>query len=334
MRKLLLLILFILIGAVGYHLFQMVKKPPRPVSGPMVIKAEPLVLDSSNPQRTRLGSLYFLGAWQLSGRDRSFGGLSSLVLLPNGRMQALSDGAVLYSFPYPGMDGMGQVKPLPTMRDRASRRWLPGSSDSESMVLDPETGQIWVGFELNQAICRYAPGAMRLEKCHIWPEMKDWVYTSSIESLARLPDGRFMAIAEGAYGTKEGRDVLLFSGDPADRRTKSPVKMRYMPPAGYDPTDAVAIGGGQLLVLNRRATLYDGFTAILTVVDINAMVPGKMLPSREVARFVPPVLADNFEALAYQKQADGQRILWVLSDDNHLIFQRTLLLKFALPDRL
>lgn len=333
MRILLLLVALLLAGMGVYHLLDQVKKPPRAPNGDMAIHAVPLVLDSDNPARTRLGGLHFLGAWELKGPDRSFGGLSSLAVLPNGWMLALSDGYTSFTFPHPGMKGMGKVKRLPLSRDRA-KRWLPGSTDSEAMVVDAGLGKIWVGFELNQAICRYTMDLSRLEQCHIWPEMKDWVPTSSIESLARLPDGRFVAIAEGAYGTKEGRDMLLFSGDPSDKRINPPVKMRYVPPAGYDPTDAVAIGNGQLLVLNRRATLYDGFTAIVAVVDIQAMKADAVLQGREVARFAPPVLADNFEALAYEENADGQRILWVLSDDNHLFLQRTLLLKFALPPRL
>jgi hypothetical protein len=45
------------------------------------------------------------------------------------------------------------------------------------------------------------------------------------------------------------------------------------------------------------------------------------------------LLADNFEGLAIERR-DGQRILWVISDDNHLFFQRTLLIKFALSEKL
>jgi hypothetical protein len=33
------------------------------------------------------------------------------------------------------------------------------------------------------------------------------------------------------------------------------------------------------------------------------------------------------------ERAGSQRILWIVSDDNHLFFERTLLLKFALPEK-
>ena len=335
MRGLLALILFFLAAMAGRYGLEEVKKPPRAEPGRIEITAKPLVLDSSHPERTRLGDLHFLGAWELTGPDRSFGGLSSLYILPDGRVRALNDTATLFTFPQPGAagigPGIGEVRWLPEIRTRKGR-WKPGTTDSESMAHDPRTGTVWVGFEMTQMICRYTADMAKATACRTWPEMRNWTETSSIESMARLEDGRFLVIAEGGHGAGEGRDALLFEGDPAREDTPSPIVMQYNPPAGYDPTDAVSIGNGKLLVLNRRATVYEGFTAIITLVDIGGAGPGKPLPGRDVARLTPPVLADNFEGLALERGPDGQHILWVLSDDNHLFFQRTLLLKFALPD--
>lgn len=336
MRILLALCLFLLTLIGGRYAVEELKRPPRAVNGPMEIVARPLVLDSGRPDRTQLGSLHFLGAWDLTGPDNGFGGLSAMSILPDGRIQALNDTATMFTFPQPGPQpgerGGGVVKRMPMLKHR-SGRWMPGSTDSESMAVDPATGKIWVGFELTQMICRYPADLSLVETCRTWPEMKEWTDTSSLESLARLPDGRFLAIAEGAYGNGEGRDVLLFAGDPSEESALPPILMRYMPPVGYDPTDAVAIDKDRLLVLNRRATIYDGFTVIVTLVDIGGMKPGAMLSGKEVARLAPPVLADNFEAMTLQDTPDGQTILWILSDNNHLFFQRTLLLKFALPDQ-
>ena len=63
------------------------------------------------------------------------------------------------------------------------------------------------------------------------------------------------------------------------------------------------------------------------------MKPGAVLDGHEIARLASPMLADNFEGMALE-QHGTQRILWLVSDDNHLFFQRTLLLKFALPNSL
>lgn len=332
MRLFLVLLLLLLAAGAGYAAWQATEKPPRLGNGPIPIMARPLVLDSSAPDRTTLGSLHFLGAWQLTGPNRSFGGLSSLQIGRDGRIRALSDAAVMIVFPQPGGPGTAMAKRLPEPKRPPGNKW-PAPEDSEAMVFDPATGRTWVGFELIHRICRYAPGLRAVEQCRTWPEMKEWTPTASIESIARLSDGRFLVIAEGAIKDRPGRDVLLFGGDPAEYGTPSPLRMRYVPPVGYDPTDAVAIGGGWMLVLNRRATVYDGFTAILTLVDIGHPKAGEILVGREVARFAPPVLSDNFEGLALEHGSNGQRILWMVSDDNHLFLERTLLLKFALPDR-
>ena len=41
-------------------------------------------------------------------------------------------------------------------------------------------------------------------------------------------------------------------------------------------------------------------------------------------------MADNFEGMTVTRE-EGRPVIWIISDDNHEFFQRTLLLKFALP---
>jgi len=131
--------------------------------------------------------------------------------------------------------------------------------------------------------------------------------------------------------TADGRhDTLLFPGDPAESDTADPIHLRYTPPQGYRPTDAVALDARHLLVLNRRLTLQELFTATIAIVDLpERLEPGMELKARTLARLAPPLLADNFEGLAISRER-GRTIIWVVSDDNHEFFQRTLLLKFGL----
>lgn len=308
-------------------------KPGRPGDGPVAMEAIPLVLNSSDPSQVRLGPLHYLGGWQLKSRRTLFGGLSSLAIRPGGEIWALNDGGAMFEFHQPaGHDKfIGVAKVLRTAKP--PKHWMPRPEDSEAMAADPDFRHIWVGYELLQLICRYKADLSSIGQCRRHHRMSGWPETESIESLARLPDGRFVAIAEGAPGRKGGREMLLFDGDPAEAKTRRPERMSYIPPVGYDPTDALYIGNGKMLVLNRRATLYDGFTAVLKLVDISHLKPDAVITGPEIAHFAPPVLADNFEGLALE-HVGGQRILWMVSDDNHLFLQRTLLLKFALPEDL
>ncbi len=322
--------LLIALGGIWLFLDSRDTKPSTPKDGPTAITAQPLVLDASRPSRTQLGKLHFLGAWELKGPDGSFGGLSALAVRPDATIWALNDSGVLFTFPQPGDAGMGSAIKLRSPKPR--KKWMESLSDSEALAVAPDFTSLWVGYELANSICRYSADLRVTGQCRYWPEMEDWTPTKSIESLARLPDGRFLAIAEEAGGGKRACEALLFAGDPVDPRTPPPVRMRYVPPPGYSPTDAVWVGEGEMLVLNRRATMSDGFTAMITLVDIGKMQRGAILHGQVVARLAPPVLSDNFEGMALE-QRDGQRIVWLVSDDNHLFFQRTLLLKFALPAR-
>lgn len=305
-------------------------KPETFGPGPLLVTARPLPLSSIDPALRRIGRLTYLEGWQLGSTHRGFGGISSLLADAGGQILALSDSGTLMGFHI----GKGAVErrpfiaPLP-IRPRDSRKpWW--AWDSESLTHDPATGRYWVGFELQQMICRYSPGFARVESCRVWPEIEAWPETGSIESLTRLPDGRFLAIAEMGMTADGEHDSLLYAGDPADPGTPAPVHLRYVPPRGYRPTDAVPLDARHLLVLNRRLTLKDLFTATLAIVELPARLrSGDRLKAQSLIRLAPPLLADNFEGLALSREG-GRRILWIASDDNHEFFQRTLLLKFAL----
>jgi hypothetical protein len=296
-------------------------------SGPINIIATPLHLNANNPSQNSIGHLKMMGAWEVSSEHPGFGGISSL-LVEDGRILALNDTGQLIGFTIPTAGSRQFIAPLPLRKHdkMAKKQW-----DSESMLHDPVTDRYWVGFELIHRICRYSSRFGRVESCMDWPAMERWKSMEGVEAMAHLPDNRFLAFSEGTSSPMGGKEVLLFHGDPADASTPQPQKLSYIPPQGYRPTDALWIGGNALLVLNRRVTMLDGFTGVLSLVDISQIGRLRTLQGREVARFTPPILADNFEALALEQQS-GKRFLWIASDDNHEFFQRTLLLRFQLPD--
>jgi len=305
-------------------------KPATVQPGALLVTARALPLSTNDPALRRMGALAYLGGWELRSANPGFGGISAMLVSPPGDVLALSDSGILMGLHV----GPGEARrrpfiaPLPIRPQDRDRPWW--AWDSESLTHDRATDRYWVGFELQQAICRYSPGFARVEACRTWPQIMAWPPTGSIESLARLPDGRFIAIGEMGM-TADGRhDTLLFPGDPAESDTADPIHLRYTPPQGYRPTDAVALDAQHLLVLNRRLTLQELFTATIAIVDLpERLEPGMELKARTLARLAPPLLADNFEGLAISRE-NGRTIIWVVSDDNHEFFQRTLLLKFGL----
>ncbi len=326
MRRILIVLLLAILLLPAPHK----TKPELFGPGPLLVTATRLPLSSADPKLSRVGQLTYLDGWQLSSSHRGFGGISSLLAASNGQILALSDSGTLMGFHV----GKGQpsrhpfIAPLPIRPQDKEKPWW--AWDSEAMAYDPVSDRYWVGFELQQMICRYSNSFARVEACRVWPEIEAWPLTGSVEALARLPDGRFLALAEMGMTEDGSHDALLFDGDPTERGTPAPMHLRYVPPRGYRPTDAVALDQRHVLVLNRRLTLQELFTATLAIIELPEHPRANdRLEARTLARLAPPLQADNFEGLAVTRE-QGRPVVWMASDDNHEFFQRTLLLKFAL----
>lgn len=291
------------------------------------VEAVPVTLFPDQPGIRKLGALTFERGYQLTSPDPTFGGFSSL-LIDRDAFTLLSDGGNIVRF---RLDASGSVSEsrfaeLPT---GPGTGWEKRDRDSESMTRDPATGRTWVGFEHANAIFRYAPGFVRGEASVSPPAMRDWPANGGPEAMTRLRDGRFVVFGEDdPWPGGQGRAAIRFDGDP----TKAPrrgFRFSYLPPAGFSPTDVAELPDGRLILLNRRFTVTSGFTAVVTIIARNAIRPGASVRGQEVARFAPPAIHDNFEGIAVTREGGVTRI-WIVSDDNQMPFQRTLLLAFRL----
>ena len=76
--------------------------------------------------------------------------------------------------------------------------------------------------------------------------------------------------------------------------------------------------------------MIGGFASRVVRLSPGAARPGALLSGREVGRLEAPGLTDNFEGIAVGARSDGAHDVYLLSDDNFTILQRTLLLQFVL----
>jgi hypothetical protein len=296
------------------------RAPPAPIS------ATPVMLDPSDPGRTRIGGLRFLGGWELNSPRGEFGGISALHA-KDGHFLALSDTGALFRFTMRG----GRISDprfglLPAGPGTGTNK---SDRDTESMTRD-SAGTLWIGFERHNAIWRYSPAADRAEGHVEPPEMKAWPWNGGPEGLARLSDGRFVVICEEPKGAGGTHEALLFASDPT-LTDKLPLRFLYRAPENFWVTDAAQLPDGRLLILHRDFSVGRGVRAALAVIDPEAIRAGAVVTGQPIAIFAAPLTIDNMEALAVEQVA-GRTILWLASDDNFSPLQRTLLLKFELME--
>jgi hypothetical protein len=312
-----LLLALLLLGTFAPPSLQRREPPPR-ISW---VRYTPVALEDEAPALKRVGRLLFLGGWTLTSNDPRLGGISALHVEARDAL-ALSDAGWRIRLPLPGgpdvvRAAIAMVAQGPGAPDEKENR------DVESLVA--AGGSIWLGYEQANAVWRYDGRHFTARSAAAPAAMSKWDDNHGPEAMARFADGRFLVFAEGEGGDSE---ALLFAGDPAVPGTGS-IRLRYRPPRGYRVTDAALLPDGRLALLNRRVTLFGGFSAKLTIARLPALVEGALIDGEEAASFEGPVTRDNFEGLSVTREG-GRTILWIASDDNYNPLQRTLLMKFAL----
>ncbi|MGN6124564.1 MAG: esterase-like activity of phytase family protein, partial [Sphingomonas oligoaromativorans] len=139
----------------------------------------------------------------------------------------------------------------------------------------------------------------------------------------------FLVFAETRKRMYGSHLVLLFPGDPVVGA--QPVRFGYRGRGpGFAPTDAAELPDGRVAVLHRRFSVTHGFSAAITILDPKGIAKDSVVTGKPVAFLRPPLTVDNMEALAIDSQG-GRTVLWIASDDNYFVAERTLLMAFELP---
>lgn len=281
------------------------------------------------PHRLGDGELTLIGGWELDSENSDFGGFSALHVMGKGRLLALSDAAVLAGFTI-GTTRIARdsfVAPLPV---RKGERSFKKDQDSESLTHDPVSGRFWISFEQRHGIRRYAPAFSRAEATGRPAIMAGWPENGGAEAVVRRRDGSFVVFSE-SRSIRPGVTVgVIFDSDPAEPGARAR-RFSYQPPKGYRITDAAELPDGRLITLHRRFNFLEGVSARIGVVEAGAIVPGAWVKPRIIATLAPPLPVDNMEGIAAEREA-GQTVIWMISDDNYVAIQRSLLLKFVLRE--
>ena len=296
---------------------------------PIEVKAVPVALDPQRPGVRVVGRLVFTGGFELVSDHRSFGGLSGLDVSADGRrLRAVSDrgGWVTADLVH---DSAGRLVAAGSWRRTAmltpSGKPVRGRQRDAEGLARTAGGSFLVSFEGRHRIWRYPTALDAPPRPVKTPRDLDKApVNGGLEGITALSDGTILGVTERhANGDGSLKGWLLRNGTARE--------IAYMPADRLHPTGLAAMPGGDVLLLERRLTLA-GIRVRIVRLARGSLRAGTPLRGKAVAELRHPLSVDNFEGIALRRDPQGRTLLYLVSDDNFLPFQRTLLLQFRMMD--
>lgn len=308
------------------------------------ISSQPITaFERGKADRRWFGRLEFRGGLVLSSPQRRFGGLSGIVMAPDGRsFTAIGDEGTWLSadITYDGRTPTGianaRLGPLLARNGRPLGR--KRDSDAEGIALLSGTlkrGVAIVAFERNHRIARYpiVDGQLGVPQglVSLPPEARKLKSNSGVEALTVMRGGRYkgsvLAFAEEPIdGSDRHAGWLWVNGRP--KRISVPVI------GGFALTGATALDDGSVILLERRFRITEGVQMRARLLPAEKIAPGATIDGEVLLSADMGFEIDNMEAIGVHKDAAGETVLTVVSDNNfNAFFQRTILLQFTLAPR-
>ncbi len=302
------------------------------------VNARPLPsFDLRDRTHLRFGMLQYRSGVALTSSFPGFGGLSGIRLDAKGeRFLAVSDKGGWFTgrIAYSGREiaGLADVEAAPLLgpdgRPITDRGWY----DSESLARDGDI--VYVGLERVNQLLRYdfargGTGA-RGEIVPLPPAARRLPHNKGLEALVVVPKGLPLAgtlIALSERGLDANGNLLAFLiGGPAAGQF-SIVRSNE-----FDVSDAVLLPSGDLLVLERKFSLFNGVGIRIRRLTLAQIAPGALVDGPAIFSADLGQEIDNLEGIDAHVTPDGETVLTLVSDDNFSMIQRTLLLQFTLME--
>ena len=284
------------------------------------------------------GRLAFLGGLVLRG-PRGFGGFSGL-LVDGQDLLAVSDTGewLRGELVFEGGLGEGRLVGLQKAqtyrrRDHLGREITDKTQgDAEALAVQGENVVVFV--ETLPELLAYPANGLDVDwsatpkRQALALQFRRAIRPRATEALAALPSGSLLAIAERANGDDVASAAATSDGAVFAIARDGP----------WAITGADALPGGDLMIVERR---FEGIFEVgmrirrlgsealaAAIADGGGTVDGPVLLEADLSAEI-----DNMEAIAAEV-VRGKIVLTLMSDDNHSLLQRTLLLRFVVSDPL
>lgn len=309
-------------------------------AGPVTIEATPIAsFDNSDPSKKRFGALEFRGGLVLTSKNKAFGGISAIHMEPDGaHFIAVSDqgswlrGRIVYRDGKP--TGIADAEMAPILGKDGKSLAAHGWYDTESLA--ERNGQFYIGIERVEKIVRFDyrhDGFMaRGEPIAVPPDFKTFTYNKSLECLAAPSKGSplagdLIAVTEHSLDKAGNLRSFVFVNDQsADRVMRFSVKRTD----DFDVSDCTVLPPHDLLVLERRYSPLRGVAMRIRRIALADIKEGALVDGASLIEADLGYQIDNMEGIAVVRNARGEIIITLVSDDNFSILQRNLLLQFTL----
>lgn len=309
------------------------------------LKTSPLVWNPEDRSETRTGKLEWAGGIEIRSPKPEFGGWSGLAVNPDGTvLLAVSDeghwfSAMMLYDEQGRLSGLaeGHMAPMLGLDGQPIAGKMLG--DAEGLVVDGAdatlVGNAYVSFERAHRIWRYDLGAdgflARPTQLLTQRHFGRLNSNGGIESIELLPpaaaDGepRILAITEDTLDPRgnikafiaDGHDISWFAVQPREP---------------YKPTDMARLPNGDLLLLERRFSMLAGVGMQMRLIRRDDIAAGEIVDGEILIDVGQRYSIDNMEGLAVREDKNGDLMIYMISDDNFNLLQRTLLLMFRLKN--
>ena len=299
----------------------------------MDVTSRPIADFRIGSSQQRFGELEFAGGLEMNASSRHFGGLSAIHVFGD---QSSILGVADTGFWYKGRierDATGRATGLTdvSMREMSEfgeGKWL---TDAEGMTVSGD--DVYVSFERVHRIAelkRGDDGFPVLQRQYEPPvDLRELRSNRGFETIAVAPEG--LPYAGALVGISEksldrNRNIMAF----VRHKDGSSCEFAVKRVGEFDITDGDFLPDGDMILLERRFNISDGIGMRLRRVhgaDIEkgATVDGEIILEADLLYQI-----DNMEGLSITIDPDGTPRLTLVSDDNHSILQRNLLLEFRL----
>ncbi len=211
-------------------------------------------------------------------------------------------------------------------RPLAAHRWF----DAESLA--EKDGMLYVGIERVEKIVRfdYRRDGLKArgEPIKVPEDFKTFAYNKSLECLAVPPTGApfagaLIAITERSLDPAGNHRSYILDGDKVAR-------FSVLRSDDFDVSDCTILPPADLLLLERRYSLARGVAMRIRRIPLSAIKPDALADGKPLIVADLGYQIDNMEGIAVHRNAAGETIITLVSDDNFSVLQRNLLLQFAL----